>query len=602
MCPQRRGRRPTTMTRPTSDLRCLYVAAISTKFIYTAVALSLNPTNRYIKEMGKLLRDQQLQVVASPTKTSEDQEVDARFEGDIVDWPDEPYSSYQMLDDPASDAFDGPDSTLRAGRKRFETPRPPSVPYYYQRQRELIDRYYAQLTEEEFATRQELELTQNGRESSQTPVELYGQPQRDTGELLKGLNGHIGNFDQPISDSLRSVVDDTSPQPESEWGYDVQNGYFNVDDGYSSPQYDSVEANGSTYYFEVTESDDATRQQQSEQENQVLRQSTYYFEVTESDDATRQQQSEQENQVLRQELERLATEKRAADGSTYYFEVMESDDATPQQQSEQENQVLRQELERLATEKKAAEESAERAEQELRERERLEQERLEKQRIAAERAEADRVERLREEKEELERELARQRAAEERRISESRQREPTFIVKSKLMPKLPDTNDPFELLGLDYRDPPTDAQDLRRAFLKMAKKYHPDAVAKDATQDERENASLCFARINSAYQLLKDKQERLGDEYFATMLGGPMYDSRSSHIRRPFSRGYGFDEYGSIFSGNSYSATYGAKRSTGGQQQRGSHNWDSRNPFRRKRQEVGDNCHVGGEFPPFFNH
>jgi len=520
------------MTRPTSDLRCLYVAAISTKFIYTAVALSLNPTNRYIKEMGKLLRDQQLQVVASPTKTSEDQEVDARFEGDVVDWPDEPYSSYQMLDDPASDAFDGPDSTLRAGRKRFETPRPPSVPYYYQRQRELIDRYYAQLTEEEFATRQELELTQNGRESSQTPVELYGQPQRDTGELLKGLNGHIGNFDQPISDSLRSVVDDTSPQPESEWGYDVQNGYFNVDDGYSSPQYDSVEANGSTYYFEVTESDDATRQQQSEQENQVLRQ----------------------------------------------------------------------ELERLATEKKAAEESAERAEQELRERERLEQERLEKQRIAAERAEADRVERLREEKEELERELARQRAAEERRISESRQREPTFIVKSKLMPKLPDTNDPFELLGLDYRDPPTDAQDLRRAFLKMAKKYHPDAVAKDATQDERENASLCFARINSAYQLLKDKQERLGDEYFATMLGGPMYDSRSSHIRRPFSRGYGFDEYGSIFSGNSYSATYGAKRSTGGQQQRGSHNWDSRNPFRRKRQEVGDNCHVGGEFPPFFNH
>jgi len=504
--------------------------------ISTTVGLSVNPTNRYIQEMGKLLRDHQLHVVASPT-SAEQEVVDTSQFGDI-DWPEyQSSSSFHVLDDEqqAFNSFREPDSTQTVGKK-FDTPRPPPIPYY-QRQRELFEGYYPPPTEEESHDQtQSSKFTEQLNANYQQPIEPHHhQPQRDTGELFEALNEHIENLDQQIqtSNSLRSVVDENFPQPEVEWGYDVSDGYFQVEEGYSSTEFDAVEANGSTYYFEATDQS-------------------------------------------------------------------QSDTQTPEQQpSEQENQSLRQELERLAFEKRAAEESAKRAAEELREKELLERERLEQLYIAE--AKAARAERLEQEKEELQRELARQMAAENRRISESMRREPTSIVKSRLLPKLPDTNDPFELLGLDYENPPENAEDIRRAFLKMAKKYHPDAVAKDATEEEREKASLCFARINSAYQLLKDKQERLGHEYFATMLGGPMYEPRNSHGRQSFSRGYGFDNYGSIFSGNNYSATYGTKRNGG---KRGSHSWNSRNPFRRNRQEVGDNCHVSmqdEDFPPFHN-
>ena len=182
---------------------------------------------------------------------------------------------------------------------------------------------------------------------------------------------------------------------------------------------------------------------------------------------------------------------------------------------------------------------------------------------AAERAKAELDKKLAAEKKDLEQELARQIAEQYRRQIESRGKEPVSIAKSKRVARLPQTNDPLELLGLDYRNPPESKEELRRAFLKMAKKYHPDSVATDASSEEREVASLNFARINSAYQLLKDKQEWLGDEYFATMLGGPMYEPRNrrSNNRQPYSRssGFGFDDSsGSGFS-DGYSSTYGAR-------------------------------------------
>ena len=264
-----------------------------------------------------------------------------------------------------------------------------------------------------------------------------------------------------------------------------------------------------------------------------------------------------------------------------------------------ENTALRQELERLTADKRAAEEAAKRAEMELQEKERLEKERLEQERITASRAESARAEL----KKALEREMAR--FEEQRSKSETpyKQQPMLSIIKSNRVPQLPNTNDPFELLGLDYNNPPQDVHEIKRAFLKMAKKYHPDAVAADAMPEEREKASINFARINNAYQLLKKKLESWGDNFFATMGGGAMYEPRSSHIRQSFSRGYGFDDYGSMFSNNSYSARYGGRQP---QPQNGNdrsyHYGQARSPFHRNRQEVGDNCHVSGkDFPPFFN-
>ena len=239
---------------------------------------------------------------------------------------------------------------------------------------------------------------------------------------------------------------------------------------------------------------------------------------------------------------------------------------------------------------------------------------------------ADRSMPRREDGEDLERELARQKAEFYRRQVESRRHpNPSSIAKSRWVPKLPDTNDPLELLGLDRRYPPENASEIRRAFLRMAKKYHPDAVAADASPEQREKASLNFARINAAYQLLKERQERMvgGDEYFATTSGGPMhYDYRKSSNRggggrqSPFHGGYHHDDedHGSVFSGHAYSARYGPAHGRQQQNQQPrtqgvnprdrNYYGESKNPFSRKyRQEVGDNCHVSGkEFPPFFNH
>ena len=53
----------------TSVFPYLFVAIMSIIYISPAIALSINPTNRYMKEMGRLLRDhRQLNVVASPEK------------------------------------------------------------------------------------------------------------------------------------------------------------------------------------------------------------------------------------------------------------------------------------------------------------------------------------------------------------------------------------------------------------------------------------------------------------------------------------------------------------------------------------------------------
>jgi len=532
------------------------------------VALSQNPsTSRYLKEMGRLLRDQQLHVVTSQAEAPPATEVDLTLGSDDsedIGWQQyEPVQSFHMNDAPLFDMF-GESAQIEEGQKRFDTPHPPTSDPYFQRQKELFGGYY------------QTNQTPNVPHIRSQTHEPNHQPHRDT-ELFEALNEHIEALDQHMqtSNSLRSVIDESFPQPELEWEYDVQNGYFQVDDDYSSQQngFELVEANGSSH---ADEDGEAPGQFQS------------YDQIP--DAPTPQTNQAEEDGEIPGQFQRYDLTPDATITQTY--------------QQPEEEFVWRQELERMAAEKRAAEEAADRAEQALYEKERLEQERLEQGRIAAVQAEEARVEQLRQEKEALVLELARQKAEEyRRRIQVKNNAQPVAIVKSRYIPQLPDTNDPLELLGLDYLNPPETADDIRRAFLKMAKKFHPDAVASDATPEEREEASLDFARINSAYQLLKEKQESMGDEYFATMLGGPMYEPRNGRNRQSFSRGYGVDDYGSIFSGSSYSATYGPRH--GRPQNGGKRNnqyGHARNPFRRNRPEVSENCHVSGkDFPPFFN-
>lgn len=178
-------------------------------------------------------------------------------------------------------------------------------------------------------------------------------------------------------------------------------------------------------------------------------------------------------------------------------------------------------------------------------------------------------------------------------------------------PPLPDTTDPYELLGFSRHNPPKDADDVRRSYVKLAKKYHPDAIHPKSNDEERAMATRNFKLINDAYRKLKDDKFRMQEEFFATTMGGAMYEPRGSsrHIRRPFS--YGSD---SSFAG-SYSARHGArygetkkfweKRKAHDEYQRSeqqpSTGREKRNPFSRR--QVGNSCHVSGDqFPPFFSY
>ena len=60
--------------------------------------------------------------------------------------------------------------------------------------------------------------------------------------------------------------------------------------------------------------------------------------------------------------------------------------------------------------------------------------------------------------------------------------------------------DYYEVLGVSKNA--TD-EELKKAFRKLAKKYHPDA-----NLDNKEEAEKNFKEVNEAYEVLSDKQKR----------------------------------------------------------------------------------------------
>jgi len=79
-------------------------------------------------------------------------------------------------------------------------------------------------------------------------------------------------------------------------------------------------------------------------------------------------------------------------------------------------------------------------------------------------------------------------------------------------PPLPDTNNPLILLGLDQGV--NNFKTIKAAYKAQAKLYHPDIIlSADASQEERISANWDFARINSAFDILKRKEEEQVYEY-----------------------------------------------------------------------------------------
>ena len=90
--------------------------------------------------------------------------------------------------------------------------------------------------------------------------------------------------------------------------------------------------------------------------------------------------------------------------------------------------------------------------------------------------------------------------------------------------------DYYEVLGVNKNA--TD-DELKKAFRKLAKKYHPDA-----NPDNKEEAEKKFKEVNEAYETLSDKQKR------------QMYDQFGFDGPQNFGGGQGgYYSYGSGFDG-----------------------------------------------------
>jgi hypothetical protein len=72
-------------------------------------------------------------------------------------------------------------------------------------------------------------------------------------------------------------------------------------------------------------------------------------------------------------------------------------------------------------------------------------------------------------------------------------------------PPLPSTDDPYAILNIK---PTSDSREIKRAYKRMALKYHPDVRTNSgSSSDERKQANDEFARINAAYSVLTGKAE-----------------------------------------------------------------------------------------------
>ena len=72
-----------------------------------------------------------------------------------------------------------------------------------------------------------------------------------------------------------------------------------------------------------------------------------------------------------------------------------------------------------------------------------------------------------------------------------------------MLPLLSKEIDPFAVLGLDQK---CTLEDARKAYYKLALKYHPDT-----TKEDPEQAGLMFQRVGEAYRILSERPEFLSD-------------------------------------------------------------------------------------------
>ncbi len=108
-----------------------------------------------------------------------------------------------------------------------------------------------------------------------------------------------------------------------------------------------------------------------------------------------------------------------------------------------------------------------------------------------------------------------------------------------------DKKDYYETLGVSKG---AGEDDLKKAYRKMAKQYHPDANPGDATAEQK------FKEVSEAYGVLSDPQKRAAyDQYghaaFDQQGGGGFYNGPGVDINDIFSSFFGEGGFGDLFGG-----------------------------------------------------
>ena len=103
---------------------------------------------------------------------------------------------------------------------------------------------------------------------------------------------------------------------------------------------------------------------------------------------------------------------------------------------------------------------------------------------------------------------------------------------------MPDKRDYYEVLGVSKT---SSDDDIKKAYRKLAKKYHPDVNA------DNKEAEVKFKEVGEAYEVLSDSGKRQKYDQFGHAGVDPSYGAGAGGGFGGFSGGFGFEDLGDIF-------------------------------------------------------